>query len=300
MGDSVNAWVLPTGDRVNVVGEGYYQDELDGLCGGRTESGHELECLVFLVPETDNPHDPKAVKCWVHLGEKMVHAGYLSRADARAYRPAIDVVLSTGKVPAANGLVVGGWYRDGGDDVGHYGVWMKLCGPDRALEHARTIPGAGSATATPRRSAPHRAPRRKPAGCAVLLALVSVLGAAAASGCMSVSGLRDQPPVAVRTYQGDPDEIAACILRGDVSARGLTGQSWLQKTDAYVPGRLVEIENVASDHLGVTSIPVALWTLRLIEPNVVQIELRLRGTRPPDAEVDAWFAGVARCAGARR
>ena len=46
---------------VRVTGARHYQREFSKIAGGKTEDGHELRCPAILLPQDDNPHDPKAV-----------------------------------------------------------------------------------------------------------------------------------------------------------------------------------------------------------------------------------------------
>jgi hypothetical protein len=72
---------LPGGAEVRVVGESYRQDELDRICGGRTETGHVHDCQAQLRPERDNPHDRHAVAVDID----GLHVGYLPRELAGSF-----------------------------------------------------------------------------------------------------------------------------------------------------------------------------------------------------------------------
>jgi hypothetical protein len=72
--------LLPGGKAVQVVGESYYQEALDAICGGKCEEGDQLMCQAELRPEPDNEYDKRAVGIYVD-GRKV---GHLSRADAKA------------------------------------------------------------------------------------------------------------------------------------------------------------------------------------------------------------------------
>ena len=67
--------------------------------------------------------------------------GYLKRADAVAYRPAIDRLAAIGMLTACRASVSGGWDRSG--DRGFIGVRLHLAKPkallaemEKALESA--------------------------------------------------------------------------------------------------------------------------------------------------------------------
>lgn len=67
---------------VKVVGESNYQDALWAAAGvENTGQRVAVECIAELVPEPDNPHDPKAIM--VRVNGQCV--GYLSRGVARRY-----------------------------------------------------------------------------------------------------------------------------------------------------------------------------------------------------------------------
>ena len=110
-----------------IVGESYYQENLDLLAGPKEPEGCDLDCLAALVFHDENPHDSQAVAVFiVHADGKITMVGHLARADARTYRQA---VADTGG-PDPQGMlcratVVGGW-DDGFGDEGHYGVRLDL------------------------------------------------------------------------------------------------------------------------------------------------------------------------------
>ena len=106
---------------VDVVGESHYQEALEDICGGRTEEGHRLEVDAFLVPEDDNPHDPKAV-C-IYIQDQPV--GHLDRETAQGFRKQLEVAGLTGVAMKCSAIIVGGWDR-GGDDQGFFGVKIDL------------------------------------------------------------------------------------------------------------------------------------------------------------------------------
>ncbi len=81
---------------LEVVGEASYQDNLWRLLGGRSapEDRVRVDVVAVLVAETDNPYDSNAVSLWVS-GLKV---GYLSRDDARRYRPVIPPGFRGGSI----------------------------------------------------------------------------------------------------------------------------------------------------------------------------------------------------------
>lgn len=101
---------------MEVVGESYYQKNLEAICGKRTEEGEDRIVTAVLIPYDSNSHDPMAVR--VEIQGKIV--GHLSREMARKYR----TLHSKVKVQCqAN--IRGGWRRSHGD-IGHYGVRLDL------------------------------------------------------------------------------------------------------------------------------------------------------------------------------
>jgi HIRAN domain len=119
--------MFPGGNQIRVVGESYYEDNLDQVCGGRTDEGHDYDCMAVLVAEPTNPYDPNAVA--VYVDGRMV--GHLPRDAAKAYQPIARRL--GGHYGACTANIRGGWDRGGGD-TGHYGVVLDLAGIDRCLE----------------------------------------------------------------------------------------------------------------------------------------------------------------------
>jgi hypothetical protein len=106
---------------LEVVGEASYQDDLWQVVGrpSGTADRVRMEVSAVLVAETDNPYDPNAVSIWVQ-GRKV---GYLSRDDARRYRPGLLALEAKyGKPIALAGAIVGGGIR--ADGPGRLGVFL--------------------------------------------------------------------------------------------------------------------------------------------------------------------------------
>ena len=100
-----------------VVGEAYYQDTFEKICGPRCEDGENLDVPVVLVPETANPFDSNAVAVTV----RGLTVGYLPKDDSVMYRQ----LFATRSVECS-GKIVGGWERE--DSQGHYGIRLDLTG----------------------------------------------------------------------------------------------------------------------------------------------------------------------------
>src|SRR6266508_2640050 len=106
---------------LEVVGEASYQDNLWRVVGGRSspEDRVRVDVYAVLVAETDNPYDANAVSVWVQ-GLKV---GYLSRDDARRYRPGLLALENRHGTPIAlAGAIVGGGMR--ADGPGRLGVFL--------------------------------------------------------------------------------------------------------------------------------------------------------------------------------
>ncbi|WP_395543271.1 HIRAN domain-containing protein [Neotabrizicola sp. sgz301269] len=104
-----------------IVGESHYQDALEVIAGRKEEEGKWLECEATLRAEPDNPYDKNAVA--VFIRQKKV--GYLSRADALAWKIALERRGYVGQDVTCDAVIVGGWKNKSGDE-GHYGVKLDL------------------------------------------------------------------------------------------------------------------------------------------------------------------------------
>jgi hypothetical protein len=106
---------------VEIVGESHYQVALEAICGPRTEDGANRVVEGWLVLEDTNPYDALAVR--VDIDGHPV--GYLSRANARAYREQLAAQGVTALRASCLARIRGGWDR-GPDDKGYYGVFLDL------------------------------------------------------------------------------------------------------------------------------------------------------------------------------
>lgn len=105
----------------DVVGESFYQDHLDKVCGGKTENGHQHRCSALLLCEDNNPHDDNAIAVLIS-GRKV---GHLSRSEAAAFRQLLRSHGIKNARVRCDALVVGGWKR-GTRSEGHYGVKLDI------------------------------------------------------------------------------------------------------------------------------------------------------------------------------
>jgi len=122
MRDGMEATLVEGDDDLEVVGESHYQDNLWRLAGDRGRPGAQVRCEIgaLLVAEDNNPHDPNAIAVWVQ-GLKV---GYLSRQDARRYRPGLLALQERyGKPVALAGVIAGGGMRN--DGPGWLGVFLR-------------------------------------------------------------------------------------------------------------------------------------------------------------------------------
>ena len=108
-----------------MVGEGYYQDALTKVTGGRRSHGVDMNCAAMLVPEPTNEYDCDAVAVTIN-GLKV---GYLSHEEAQFYRPLIDETIKAAGVATVEARICGGWDH-GASNRGSFGV--ELYFSDRA------------------------------------------------------------------------------------------------------------------------------------------------------------------------
>lgn len=99
----------------DIVGESFYQDALDQICGGKLPEGHDHECVAYLVPEPDNPHDANAV---------AVYIDNLKVGHVPSYATPRMAAALAGRTVTVDAMIIGGWTSDSGD--GHYGVKLDL------------------------------------------------------------------------------------------------------------------------------------------------------------------------------
>src|SRR5882724_1380674 len=104
-----------------IVGESYYQEALEAICGPRSEEGEDRPVEVRLILENDNPHDSMAVR--VDIPGQTV--GHLSRDHARQYRKQLERAGYASTDAYCDARIRGGWDRGDGDQ-GHYGVYLDL------------------------------------------------------------------------------------------------------------------------------------------------------------------------------
>lgn len=105
--------------RLEVVGESHYQSELWFIVGGVTNERVRHSIHAVLVPQDGNRYDPNAIGVWID----GLLVGYLSGADAAAYRPGLLALQERdGRPVALAGVVAGG--GDRGGSRGSLGVFL--------------------------------------------------------------------------------------------------------------------------------------------------------------------------------
>lgn len=133
--DSKRYQLLGGGVDLNVVGESFRQENLWRQVGRRhhLEDRVRVDVCAVLEPETGNPHDPNAVSVWVDDHK----VGYLSRDDARQYRPGLlTLQREYGRPIALHGVIAGGGIRE--DGPGLLGVFLDHDPADFGLQ-ARSV-----------------------------------------------------------------------------------------------------------------------------------------------------------------
>ena len=103
------------GFTLEVAGESHYQGNLEMICRGRSEDGHQLRVEATLILDDENPYDSNAVRVDI----QGLPVGHLSRKEAVRYR------RSGAGEALVDAEIRGGWDRGGGDR-GHFGVWLDL------------------------------------------------------------------------------------------------------------------------------------------------------------------------------
>jgi hypothetical protein len=105
---------------VNVVGESHYQAALWKATGlENTGARVDCECIAELIPEPENPHDPRAVM--VCVGGECV--GYLTRGLARRYGKRIREMRAASQ-PTICDAFIGGLLED--SDNPNLGITLKF------------------------------------------------------------------------------------------------------------------------------------------------------------------------------
>ncbi len=112
--------VLQGSERLAVVGESFYRENLWRIVGGRPDDGQvRFPVTAVLSPDPTNPYDSNAVSVWVD----GLQVGHLARADAGQYQRAIiELEQRYGCRIGLTGSIVGGGMRE--DGPGSLGVFL--------------------------------------------------------------------------------------------------------------------------------------------------------------------------------
>lgn len=106
---------------LEVVGESFYQANIEKISGERKERGKYLEKIARLILENENPKDKNAVRVEID----SLPVGYLSKEVAKIYRTLIKNAGHPNATGECKAVIKGGWKRKNGD-VGSYGVWLDI------------------------------------------------------------------------------------------------------------------------------------------------------------------------------
>jgi hypothetical protein len=145
MRDGMEVQLSEGREDLEVVGEASYQDNLWRIIRERRSPDGRVreEVYAVLAAEPDNPYDANAVAVWIQ-GLKV---GYLSREDARRYRPGLQALEQKhGKPIALAGVIAGGGMR--ADGPGRLGVFLEHDPADFGLRPMQMSSPAGSAMRT--------------------------------------------------------------------------------------------------------------------------------------------------------
>jgi hypothetical protein len=145
MRDGMEVQLYEGREDLDVVGEASYQDNLWRIIRERRSPDGRVreEVYAVLAAEPDNPYDANAVAVWIQ-GLKV---GYLSREDARRYRPGLLALeRQHGKPIALAGAIAGGGMR--ADGPGRLGIFLEHDPVDFGLRPMQMSPPSGSAMRT--------------------------------------------------------------------------------------------------------------------------------------------------------
>ena len=107
---------------LEVVSVLFYQENLERICGPRTDQGVDRTVRARLMPEEGNPHDPQAVR--VEVDGRQV--GYLNRDFARQFRRQIKQAGQPRAFGECDARITGGTRRKAGGRAGAYSVWLDI------------------------------------------------------------------------------------------------------------------------------------------------------------------------------
>lgn len=120
--------LLADGPARKIVGESHYRAAIARQAGGRRASGTNVTVYAALVREPQNRYDENAVA--VQIGGER--CGYLTRAAAKSYGPAVELLAGRGQVGFCRAEIRGGWRFDDGTWA-DYGVTLHVARPKELL-----------------------------------------------------------------------------------------------------------------------------------------------------------------------
>jgi HIRAN domain len=121
----VDAFLIEGDSLVPVVGTSHYQAALTEISGRRGDEEIRVERIAVLVPEPDNPYDPKAIA--VHIERQLV--GYLSRDENPRWQDIVETLATHDHRAAAEAMIAG---RGPGGGTSNLGVFLRLPTPTEA------------------------------------------------------------------------------------------------------------------------------------------------------------------------
>jgi hypothetical protein len=108
----------------DIVGESFYQPSIKQLTGHDNEYVENKEYTAFLIPDSNNPYDNKAIR--IEINGMIV--GHLSRENARRFRRRLGAKRLTEQVTSCKAVVTGGkpWHGN----TSCYGICLSIKGFD--------------------------------------------------------------------------------------------------------------------------------------------------------------------------
>lgn len=104
---------------MSAVGESFYVEALERICGGRSRAGYDLLRKAIIQLDPTNEYDPNAVKVLV----ESMHVAHLSREDAARVGGAMRALGISSAACAAR--ITGGW-RTNQYDEGDFSVRLGI------------------------------------------------------------------------------------------------------------------------------------------------------------------------------
>ncbi|MGO4910469.1 hypothetical protein ACEN2J_19385 [Pseudorhodobacter sp. W20_MBD10_FR17] len=108
----------------DIVGESFYQDQLQSIAGPKSDNGVNLECESVVYCDNENKHDKNAVTVSI----KGLVVGHFAKEDAKEWRSMLAANKATEKNVRVKALIAGGWLRSKKSEVdeGHFGVKLDI------------------------------------------------------------------------------------------------------------------------------------------------------------------------------